>query len=281
MLLSLLLILTPTQPTRLNGFYGRQAQAWLLGQIARHAPEFADNLHRSNGSRPYTVSGLIVPEAGRREEDGEIWLIPKNECLLRITSMSTQLSELLLSKVVPNLPGTLRLKWSTFKILRLSKENGWDGQSTFEDLVRQAGERDNPSVTLEFGSPTAFRSNGIDLTLPVADQVWRSLYWRWNTFAQQELQIDPLWPEFAGTCIVASDFRLRSMKVTFKRGEKGAATGCTGQITYRLLPERHCGEYAAFRPGSQQVLRTLAGFALYSGVGHHTTIGLGQTRWKQ
>jgi CRISPR/Cas system endoribonuclease Cas6 (RAMP superfamily) len=28
-----------------------------------------------------------------------------------------------------------------------------------------------------------------------------------------------------------------------------------------------------------QVLRTLAGFAIFSGIGHHTTIGLGQSRW--
>jgi CRISPR/Cas system endoribonuclease Cas6 (RAMP superfamily) len=119
----------------------------------------------------------------------------------------------------------------------------------------------------------------VDINLPSPDQVWRSLWQRWNAFAPPELHIDPFWPEFAAHCIVVSDFLLRSTKVTFKQGEKGAATGCTGQATYRLLPEKHCGEYALFRPGSVQVLRTLAGFAIFSGIGHHTTIGLGQSRW--
>ncbi|MEW6717605.1 MAG: CRISPR system precrRNA processing endoribonuclease RAMP protein Cas6 [Chloroflexota bacterium] len=279
MLLSLLLTLTPTKPTTLEGFYGRQVQAWFLNQVAQHDPGMAEELHHYNGMRPYTLSSLILPQAGPREENGEVHVLPGNECQIRITSLSTSLSEFILSSIISNLPQTLRLKWSDFKELRLSKENQWDRQTTFEDLVREAENASSESVTLEFASPTAFRSGQIDLTLPTPDQVWRSLWWRWNTFAPVHLHIDPLWPEFAAKCIVVSDFLLRSMKVTFKQGEKGAATGCTGRATYRLLPERHCGDYAPFRPGTEQVLCTLAGFAIFSGIGHHTTIGLGQSRW--
>jgi len=279
MLLSLLLTLTPTSSTRLAGFYGREAQAWLLGQITRHNPGLAEGLHGDSGPKPYTVSSLIVPESGRREEQGELWMVPNQECLLRITSLSPPLSELLLSKVIPNLPETLKLKWSRFKFLRLSQENGWDGQATFEELVHQDGKkRFGPTTTLQFASPTAFRSQGADLALPTPDQVWRSLWWRWNTFAPEEFHIDPLWPEFAASCIVVSSFQLRSMRVSFKKGKRGAATGCTGYTTYHLLPSEHCGEYEPFRPGAAHVLHMLARFALYSGVGHHTTVGLGQTR---
>jgi len=277
-LLSILLILTPTSYTRLKGFYGRQAQAWLLKQIAGQDSNMADLMHSNTGLKPYTVSSLIIPEGGRREDDGELWLIPKQECLLRITSLSAQLSELLLAKVIPNVPNTIRLKWSEFKILRLSKENGWDGQTTFEELVHQSEANSSPNVTLEFASPTAFRSKGIDLTLPTPDQVWRSLWWRWNTFAPDELRIDPMWPEFASACIVVREFVLRSMKVYFKKGEKGAATGCAGLASYHLLPEKRRSDYALLRHGAEQVMSSLAAFALYSGVGHHTTVGLGQTR---
>jgi len=229
--------------------------------------------------RPYTVSSLILNDAGRRGPDGEIALVPGHQVQLRITSLTTPLSELILTKIVPNLPQHLRLKWSEFRELRLSEENGWDEQTTFDALIAQAQTGRGDSITLQFASPTAFRSNGIDLTLPTPEQVWRSLWWRWNQFAPTALAIDPLWPEFAGKCLVVSDFQLRSMKVSFKQGEKGATTGATGQATYRLLPEKYCGEYAPFRPGAASVLRTLAGFALYAGMGHHTTIGLGQTRW--
>jgi CRISPR-associated endoribonuclease Cas6 len=279
MLLSLLLTLTPIKPTTLKGFYGRQARAWFLGQIARHDPDLAEEIHDGHGPRPYTVSSLIIPEAGRRGQNGRVNLVPGEECQIRITSLSERLSELLLSKVVTNLPLEMRLKWTKFQELRLSTETVWDDQSSFEKIAQGNGNGHSSSATLEFASPTAFRSGQVDITLPNPDQVWRSLWWRWNQFAPEDYQIDPLWPDFAANCMVVSDFHLRSMKVIFKKGQKGAATGATGQATYRLLPERHCGEYAAFRPGADQVLHTLAEFSLYAGVGHHTTIGLGQTRW--
>ncbi len=279
MLLSLLLTLTPTEPTTLEGFYGRQAQAWFLGQIAQHDPGMAERLHNYNGMRPYTISSLIVPQGGRRGENGTIHVVPGNQVQLRITSLSAPLSELILTKIVTSLPQKLRLKWSHFRELRLSKENDWDGEASFEGLVEQGARSGGESATLEFFSPTAFRSGQVDLTLPTPDQVWRSLWWRWNTFAPEEFHIDPLWPEFAANCMVVSDFCLKAMQVRFKNGVKGAATGATGQATYRLLPEKHCGEFAIFRQGADQVMRTLAGFALYSGIGHHTAIGLGQSRW--
>lgn len=281
MLLSLLLNLTPTEPTILEGFYGRQVQGWFLKLVAQHDSELAERLHQSNGPRPYTVSGLILRdrELGRIGEDGRIPLVPGNECQLRLTTLSRELSELLLGCMVPSLPQMLRLKWSHFKELRLAEQNQWDGETTFEALIEKGAGTRGESVTLQFASPTAFRSGQVDITLPVPEQVWRSLWWRWNAFAPPELHIDPLWPQFAANCLVVSDYCLRAQKVQFKGGAKGAATGATGQATYRLLPERHSGDFAVFREGADQVLRTLAAFALYAGVGHHTTIGLGQTRW--
>lgn len=279
MLLSLLLTLTPVQSTTLRGFYGREAQAWLLGQVQQYDPLLAEELHRPNAPRPYTVSSLLVNGAGRRGPEGEIALVQGHEVQLRITSLSPRLSELLLAKIAQHLPQHLRLKWTEFCELRLSEENGWDAQTTFEGLLEKAHALRGDSVTLEFASPTAFRFEQVDQTLPTPELVWKSLYHKWNTFAPEPLRLDPLWPDFARRCLVVSDFSLRSMKVDFQNGHKGAATGATGRATYRLLPEKHCGEFAPFREGAANVLRTLAGFALFAGVGHHTTIGLGQTRW--
>ncbi|MFH1635174.1 MAG: hypothetical protein ABIG63_14370, partial [Chloroflexota bacterium] len=146
MLLSLLLTLTPTEPTTLEGFYGRQAQSWLLGQIAQHDPGMANELHSHNGMRPYTISSLIVPQAGPRGENGRLNVVPGNECQLRITSLSEPLSELLLTQVVTHLPQKLRLKWSSFRELRLSEENQWDGQTSFRELVEQAGNSSGASA---------------------------------------------------------------------------------------------------------------------------------------
>lgn len=279
MLLSVILVITPTQPSALQGFYGREAQAWFLSQVRRHDPDLSEALHHGDGVKAYTVSSLIVPTPGRREQENELHVVPGQECLLRFTSLTPELSDLLLARVIPGLDrAKLRLRGTEFRVQRLSHENGWDGQASFEDLVECAAERADPSVTLQLASPTAFRSGSVDMTLPTPDQVWRSLWWRWNNLAPEDLQIHSDWTGFAANCVVASDYTLRSMKVSFQNGAKGATTGCTGQITYRLLPEKHCGEYAPMRDGAEQILHMLANFALFSGVGHHTTIGLGQAR---
>lgn len=279
MLLSLLLTITPKNPTIISGFFGREVQAWLLQEIARYDADFANALHEPNLTRPYTVSDLILHDAGRRGPEGQVTIMPGDEAQIRITSMETHLSEFLLTQVAQNLPNCVRLKWAEFRELRLSEENGWNGQSTFEALLEEGQAAQRESVTLEFATPTAFRAGQVDQTLPTPELVWTSLYRKWNTFAPEALRIDPLWEGFVQNCFVVSDFHLRSRKVSFNQGSRGAVTGATGKATYRLLPAKHCGNYAAFRDGSGAVLRTLAGFALFSGVGHHTSWGLGQTRW--
>jgi CRISPR-associated endoribonuclease Cas6 len=279
-LFSFTLALAPTQSTRLVGFYGREVRAWFLDELTRYAPDLVATLHDESDPRPrpYTVSGLIVPRAGRRLKNGKLWLVAQNECLVRISSMDRQISELLLENVIPGLPQRIQLKWNEFSVQRVVRDNNWWGQAEWNDFARTAEQASAESVTLNFASPTAFRDGSVDHSLPTPYHVFRSLWWRWNTFAPAALQIDSLWPQFAERCIVVSDFRLRSMKVYWKRGRQGAATGATGQVTYRLLTENHCGEYAHMRADAVKVLNNLGNFALYSGVGHHTTIGLGQTR---
>lgn len=279
-LLSLVLALNPTTSTRLAGFYGAEVRGWLFSELARYNPGLVERLHNETdpNPKPYTVSGLIVPRAGRRLQDGELRLVPHTTCLIRITSLDKALNDTLLDHVLPGLPRRIRLKWNEFSLRGPSQDNGWWGEMEWNDFASMPVRQEDVSVTLDFASPTAFRSQGADLPLPVPGQVFRSLWQRWNFFAPEALKIEDLWPKFAEQCIVVSDFRLRSLKVMFKKGEKGAATGCTGQVTYRLLEPHRCGDFEPFRPGAEKVLQTLAAFSLYSGVGHHTTVGLGQTR---
>jgi CRISPR-associated endoribonuclease Cas6 len=280
MLLSVTLVVTPTQPCTLQGFYGREVQAWFLNQVRLSNLALSEVLHMADGIKPYTVSTLIAPTPGRREQDEALTIVPGQECLLRLTSLSDPLSDLLLTKVIPGLhQARLHLRDIEFQVVRFSFESEWDRQTSCDDQMRGAGERPEPSVTLQLASPTAFRTGNMDLTLPTPDQVWRSLWWRWNNLAPENLQISSDWNTFVANCIIASDYSLRSMKVSFqKNGAKAAYTGCTGQITYRLLPAKHCWAYAPMRQGAEQVLHVLANFALFSGIGHHTTIGLGQAR---
>ena len=278
MLLSIMLSLSLIEDSKLEGYYGRQVQGWLLHFIAKFNEEIVEEMHKNNGMRPYTVSNLLFPKESRWEDNGRMRLAAGTECQIRITSLTEEFSELLVKDLLPNLPRRIRLKWSEFRNIHVVHQNQWTGMTTFEQLVEQSEKDSGVSAILDLASPTAFRTGNVDLTLPVPEQVWRSLWWRWNHFAPENLKIDSIWARFAENCIVVSDYLLQAKKIYFKKGAKGAVTGATGQITYSLLPSKNCGEYAEYRLGADLVMRTLANFAMYSGVGHHTTIGLGQTR---
>src|SRR5579859_6603618 len=66
---------------------GRAVQAWFLAQVRRADPELANTLHGGQSRRPYTV-GIL------RAEDHYV---------LRATSLSAILSDLLLARVLPDL----------------------------------------------------------------------------------------------------------------------------------------------------------------------------------
>ena len=294
MLLSIVLTLSPLGKAIHQRPSGRAAQAWLLDQVRRLDPALAEELHAGPPAgktadpsagpppkqRPYTVSALM-DHAWR-----PVWersAVPDYQPVhLRITSLSAVLSELLLEKLLPGLPDKLRLNEMTFKPLGWSvspREHPWAGQTDFGELVRSTAQVGFNKITYDFASPTAFRSNGSDIPLPVPGSILRSWWHKWNDFAPPGMHIDPAWPLFADACVLVSKYdHLSTRRWDFGEGGHGGATGYVGEVELSLLPPGRAREWQAVYPGSRHVLHTLSRFALYCGTGHHATLGMGQTR---
>lgn len=115
---------------------------------------------------------------------------------------------------------------------------------------------------------------------PSSTQVFRSLWERWNAFAPEAMRIHELWPSFASECILIDE--LTAVNTThwkFAEGTRGAATGFTGAVGFSLISKSKIKKsWREYWVGSSTVLQSLARFAFFSGVGHHTTIGMGQCR---
>jgi len=185
MLLSLLLSLTPTKDSPILGSLGRPANAWFLSQITRCDPAVAQKLHEGSLQRPYTVSTLI-DDRGRPLAAGN-WLHPGDSAWLRITTFERELSEILLKKVVKSLPKRMMLYKMEFRLDGWTldpAQHPWAGQTSFVEMAQQANcSNHSRQARLEFASPTAFRSIGSDIPLPLPAQVFRSYWCKWNTFA--------------------------------------------------------------------------------------------------
>jgi len=108
----------------------------------------------------------------------------------------------------------------------------------------------------------------------------RSLWERWNAFAPEAMRIHELWPSFASECILIDE--LTAVNTThwkFAEGTRGAATGFTEAVGFSLISKSKIKKsWREYWVGSSTVLQSLARFAFFSTVGHHTTIGMGQCR---
>jgi CRISPR-associated endoribonuclease Cas6 len=262
--------------------------------VRRAAPALADALHGGQTQRPFTVSNLL--EIGWPRKD-KITLSPGKTYTLRITGFSPQLSALLRERLIPELPPTITLadvplqvtgntaggsteasaacdELSRVELSRalaeVSDAHPWACTDTFEALVQRhtLSASIPPRVGLRFASPTLFRSEDMNVPLPLPGLVFGGLLDKWNAFAPLQLPAEVRC--FAQECLAVSRYRLETRRVAFgEDGRCGTVAGCVGDCSYaiRVKDKYWMG-----------LIHLLAAFAFYAGVGRRTTMGLGQCR---
>jgi CRISPR-associated endoribonuclease Cas6 len=269
-LLSLVLHLRPLKAP--NGavppaWWGRAAQALLLDAVRSTDPALAERIHGDGDTRPYTVSTLIGPST-------RAGLSPENGYRLRMTAFREDVAAVLAGAAAEgrlSVSREIELDHLPFRIEAAhgrSGEDPWAAGATYRELggpFLLANEQPDRRVTLRFTSPTTFKSQGKHVPLPLPELVFGSLLERWNACAPIALP-DEL-KRYAAECLVVSRYRLSSRMVEVKGG--GRRVGAVGQATYVTL------NYDRYW---MSLVQTLARFALFSGIGAGTTMGLGQAR---
>ena len=281
---SLLIALTVESSYPILGPLGRPAQAWFLGQLTRSHASLASRLHDEQGLKPYTVSTLL-DECGHPLRAGG-WLEPGQTCFLRVTSLNEELSDALEKKIIHHTRSTnqltlYKMDFRVDEVFSTRSQHEWAGKSSFAEVAKDLTMASSGThVRMEFVSPTAFRNNGLDVCVPSSGQIFRSLWEKWNAFCPEPMQIHEFWPQFASDCILIDE--LTTINTThwgFAEGSHGAATGFTGTVGFSLMPkDKVKKDWQQYWDGAATVMQSLANFSFYCGVGHHTTIGMGQTR---
>lgn len=149
----------------------------------------------------------------------------------------------------------------------------WANFCHYTQLYEQASESDRKLI-FQFYTPTAFRQGNQDSSMPTAHRVFNSLLRRWNHYSSLEFPIDSLDflqdSQFNIRTEIASDPRQQFQHTGAKVNPCNQFTGCIGTVTYRIL--------GSVKSTTIKQLNTLADFALYSGVGRKTSMGMGVTR---
>ncbi|MGA9380534.1 MAG: CRISPR-associated endoribonuclease Cas6 [Phormidium sp.] len=136
----------------------------------------------------------------------------------------------------------------------------WANYATYADIYAQASEEER-QINLAFCTPTAFRQMQFDTALPTRDLVFNSLLRKWNQYSGIEFLsdlIEPIYPSF---------FDIHTEIIDDARSK---FIGCVGVMNFRILGE--------VEPVKIKQLNALADFAVYSGVGRKTPMGMGMVR---
>lgn len=270
-LLSLVCHVRPERPATLPPHLGRAAHAALLRLLHEADPSLAAQLHDEDGPKPFTCTSLVGPRgrAGEVEPRGRYWL--------RFTALNDAVAHALDAwarggSQQVELDG---VAFAVEEIARTPAQHPWAAESTYEELAARwliprppGGEAEQAvpwRIGLQFTTPTAFRSGGKQIPVPLPDLVFGSLVERWNAYAPITLAEEAR--RYGAECVAISRYVLRSRAVGYK--ESAIKVGATGECWYSALNRDHYW---------LAVLNLLADFAFWSGVGAQTAIGMGQVR---
>jgi CRISPR-associated endoribonuclease Cas6 len=290
-LFALLLRLHPIESGQVSPSSGPQVQAAFLDMVRQGDAALAEWLHAPNQRRPYTLGllqGFNHLSATQLEEamvkNQGVQITPGQVYWLRITMLDATVfgsfAQYLIAK--PRML-TIRIGDARFEISRLlstpdsnNPAQSWVAYSSFAEL--RATSTAQRQYHFEFATPTAFsmgqrRWGKLLKMFPEPAYVFESLARQWELFAPVSLRLSTnglTSHDIANWCEENMIVARYSLKTRYLPSSKFGQSGFYGDVAYEVK-----GNPAA---PEAQWLTPLARFALFSGVGYKTTMGMGQAR---
>lgn len=273
-LIALTIRLEALMPTHISNHMGRAAQFVALNLIGEHDAALAESLHDADRPKPFTVSGLMRGDSafyGAVSAGDPAWI--------RITGLSAEVVAALLT-VCDSPPEQVSINRQMWRVTGVHPQI-----SRYQTLIeRHAAGRPQNRVTMRFVTPTTFKSQGVNLPLPLPHLVFESLLSRWTAFTSHRLRDLPhdQLTAYIAHHIVINQHNIHTALVRGKNS--GKEVGFCGDVTFELLRrsdqlKKHDAALANLLQGQgmwfARTVNLLAEFALYSGVGRKTTTGMG------
>ena len=266
-LISIVLTLQASSDLVLPAAAGQANYAALLARIREKGTAAAESLEDSKGPKPITCSNLLGISKGR----DFLSLGADQQVAFRFTGLTQAASTALVDSLLEHPPVTWPLANQLLQVAAVTcdpNKHSWAGRTTYEELaaepLRQLSHVGR-QVTLEFASPTAFKSRDQTVPFPLPGLVFGNLAERWNRFSL--ISLSPEIRRYSEELIAISHYKLESRSINSSNAS--LRIGSVGKATYQTLTgDRYW----------MGVMQTLASFAFYAGVGVQTTAGMGQVR---
>ena len=246
---------------------GQVLHAFFLDRVREISSSLADDLHSPAPIKPFTISPLW----GKFSFEDNRWrLYPGEEYTFRVTSISPILSKFLSDEWAPSLSGEIKLAGAALKLCGFTFDqtcHPWAGSSSFAELYDNviSDSRLSQKLSLQFYSPTTFRSQGANYPLPDPQKVFLNLLQKWNYYSPVNLGDN--FGEFIMSNVFPSAYNISTKIMHFSNYKQ---VGFVGKCSFGIKRQNE--------DITVKVLRLLAEFAFYAGVGYKTTMGMGQCR---
>jgi CRISPR-associated endoribonuclease Cas6 len=268
---SLILNILPQSPISPGYLTGRHIHALFLSLVSSVDAELGTYLHDAKSDKAFTLSPLQIQKRSTQTSPWKLqWEHQKpipagTPCWLRISLLDDtlfgKLTQLWLN-LNPDRPwhlGSANL-YVTSILGTPQSTQPWANSCTYQQLYDRASENDR-TFSFKFATPVAFRQGKYDTALPTRDSVFNSVLSRWNKYSGiefSELSLESLFPSY---------FNIQTEIVMDSRSR---FIGCVGEITYKIMGD--------VEPLKIKQINVLSDFAIYSGVGRKTTMGMGMGR---
>lgn len=269
---SLILNLLPRSPIPQAHLSGRHLHALFLDLVQSVDPELATVLHHQESEKAFTLSPLQVEYSRKGNHRTHLlqWQhdrsIPAGTpCWWRISLLDDALFGKLMHLWL-NLSPTQAWHLGAADLQVVSvlgtpqTAQPWANFSTYPQLFEQASETER-QIHVQFSTPTTFRQTKYDCALPTKEFVFNSLLRKWNHYSDMpfsEMMLEPIYPSF---------FDIRTEIAIDSRSK---LIGCVGNVTFQILGDVDAAVI--------KQINALADFALFSGVGRKTPMGMGMVR---
>lgn len=244
---------------RLKGLGGEALHGLFFRLLRQTSPELASEIHRQEDQRPFS---LTPPLTDCELRGGYVIASPGTTLSFDLAFLSEELFAVCVSAFLSILQDGRTVILSRQPVVVQSVDLREGAFSSFERIISEASL--SSRIVMQFVTPTSFRKNEMQVTFPQPELVFSSLLRRWNAFSQFELPVEHL-SDFAS--IKVSSYDLHTELVEFSK--------------YKIIGFKGKVEYELPRDGSTVFVRTvnaLAQFAIYSGVGAKTAMGMGQVQ---
>lgn len=260
----------------LYGATGQHVHGFWLNSWRRVDPAVGDALHDERKLRPFTLSpllGLARPLRGRTAvgAGAQAWL--------RVCALDETTQAQLLETWLPGAPRHVTLGGLPWELesVAISPDDhpdaGWERFATLRDRYAD----DAPARwALRFDSPAAVHQrDGTYVPFPLPQPLVMTWLDRWRECAGPNAALPALDVERLGERLRVSEYELKTVSARFWRRDatgrrrEWPQIGCVGTLV--LDGRRLSAEERA-------AVSSLVDFAFYCGSGHHTTMGMGQTR---